>query len=71
MDYPEYSYPVITSVNKLNKHKAAKNMSTFDFSTPYTKIPHGKLLCVLSEITDFAFKGETRDYVTVYNSGAF
>ena len=26
---------------------------------------------VLNEITDFAFKCGTRDYVTVYNSGAF
>ena len=46
-------------------------MSTFAFSTFYTKIPHDKLLYVLNEITDFAFKGGTRDYVTVYNSGAF
>ena len=65
------SYPVISSINKLNKRKAAKSLSTFDFSTLYTKIPHDNLLHVLNEITDFAFKGETRDYVTVYNSGAF
>ena len=65
------SYPVISSLNKLNKRKAAKSMSTFDFSTHYTKIPHDKLLYVLNEITDFAFKGGTRDYVTVYNSGAY
>ena len=32
-------------------------MSTFDFSTLYTKIPHDQLLYVLNEITDFAFKG--------------
>ena len=37
-------------------------MSTFDFSTFYTKIPHHKLLHVLTEITDFTFKGETRDF---------
>ena len=36
-------------------------MSTFDFSTLYTKIPREKLLCVLNEINDLAFKGETRD----------
>ena len=65
------NYPVISSINKLNKRKAAKSMSTFDFSTLYTKIPHDKLLYVLNEITDFAFKGGTRDCVTVYNSGAF
>ena len=65
------SYPVISSINKLNKRKAAKSMSTFDFSALYTKIPHDKLLHVLNEITDFAFEGGTRVYVTVYNSGAF
>ena len=65
------SYPVISSINKLHKSKAAKSMSTFDFSTPYTKIRQHKLLYVLNEITDFPFKGGTRDYVTVYNSGAF
>ena len=46
-------------------------MSTFNFSLLYTKIPHEKLLYVFNEITDFAFKGGTRDYVTGYNSGAF
>ena len=61
----------MSSINKLNKRKAAKTKSTFDFSTIYTKIPHNKLLYVLNEINDFAFKGRTRDYVTVYNSGAF
>ena len=46
-------------------------MSTFDFSMLSTKIPHDKPLHVLNEITDFAFIGGTRDYVTAYNSGAF
>ena len=54
-----------------SKRKTAKSMSTFDFSTLYTKIPHGKLLHVLNEITDCAFKVGTRGYVTVYNSRAF
>ena len=62
------SYPVISSINELKKRKAVKSMSTFAFSTFFTKIPHDKLLYVLNEITDFA---GARDYVTVYNSGAF
>ena len=65
------SYPVIPIINNLNKHKAAKGMSTFDFSMPYTKLPHDKLLYVLNELTGFAFEGGARDFVTVYNSGAF
>ena len=34
------SYPVISNISKLSKTKAAKSMSTSDFSTLYTKIPH-------------------------------
>ena len=49
--------------------KAAKRMSTFDFSMIYTKIPHDKLLYVLNKINDFPFKRGARDYVSVYNSG--
>ena len=64
-------YPVVSTINKLNKRKVAKSMSSFDFSTLYSEIPHEKIPYVLDEITDFAFKDGTRDYVTVYNSGAF
>ena len=46
-------------------------MPTFDFSTLYTKIPPEKLLYILNEIIEFAFKGGTRDCITFYNSGSF
>ena len=39
---------------------------TFDFSMLYTKMPHEKLLYVLNEITDFAFKGGARHYVVFF-----
>ena len=63
------SYPLSSSINKLNKRRAAKSMSSFDFSALYTKIPHDQLLYVLNGITHFDFKGGTRDYVSVHNSG--
>ena len=34
-------------IYKINKRKNAKQTSTFDFSTLYTKIPHDKLLDIL------------------------
>ena len=64
------SSSVTSSINELNKRNAAKSMSAFDFSTFYI-IPHDKLLHISNEITDFAFKGGKRDYVTVCSSGAF
>ena len=42
------SYPVISSINKLNKCKTAKITSIFYFSTLYTEIPDDKLLYFLN-----------------------
>ena len=63
--------PVIDNIIKSNKRSAARSMCTFDFSTLYTKIPHTKLLFVLDKIIEFAFKGGTRDTITVNESGAY
>ena len=49
--------PVLNTIQKSVSRKSAKCVSSFDFSTLYTKIPHNKLLDVLCQIIDFAFKG--------------
>ena len=43
-------------INQINKRKNAKQISKFDFSTLYTKIPHDKLLDILYKVVDFVFK---------------
>ena len=53
------SFP-LEYINKINKRKNAKQISTFDFSTLYTKIPYNKLLVILYKVVDFVFKGDTR-----------
>ena len=45
--------PIIDAINKVNLRSSAKTISTFDFSTLYTKIPHDKLLETLNEIITF------------------
>ena len=52
-------------IKKINKRKNAKQISTFDFSTLYTKIPHDQLLDILHKVVDFVFKGGTRDYIII------
>ena len=47
-------------INKINKRKNAKQISTFDFSTLCTKIPYDKLLDILYKVVDFLFKRGTR-----------
>ena len=62
--------PVIKSINNLNKRNKALQITSFDFSTLYTKIPHDKLLKVLNELIDFCFKGGTKDFIAVDKYGA-
>ena len=51
---------VINTLKSLSKRNRAKQLSTFDFSTLYTKIPHKRLLEVLTEIIEFCFKGRSK-----------
>ena len=49
--------------------KNAKQISTFDFSTLYTKMPHEKLLDILCKVVDLVFKGDIRDYIVIKKQG--
>ena len=73
----ENSFPIIEKLSKLNERKKALNVSTYDFSTLYTKLPHDELIKNLDEVVDFAFKGGkkkidgNRKYLTVRGSYAY
>ena len=56
---------VLDSLNRINKKKNAKSISTFDFSTLYTKIPHDKLIKELSEVIDFVFDAGNSKYIAI------
>ena len=56
-------------ISEISKRKNAKQISTFDFSTLYTKIPHEKLRNILYKVVDFVFKGGTRDYMIINRKG--
>ena len=59
----ENSKPLINKLNVINSRKKNKEISTFDFSTLYTKLPHDDLLRVLNSLIDFVFDGGTRNYL--------
>ena len=73
----ENSSPVIEKLTKINSRKKAKDISTYDFSTLYTKLQHDGLINNLNDIVDFAFRGGNekkdgnRKYLTVINSSTF
>ena len=61
----ENADPIINALNEINKKGTAKDISTFDFSTLYTNIPHDKLLERLDRLVDFAFKGGDKNYINI------
>ena len=62
--------PVTDAMNGLNNQRKATSVSTIDFSTFHTKLPHNKLLMVLNSLIDFCFDGGENKYSTVSNCGA-
>ena len=73
----ENSKPVIEKLKKINSQNGAKDISTYDFSTLYTKLPHTDLINNLSEIVDFAFSGGNvkkdgnRRFLTINGKSAY
>ena len=63
------SQPVLQALNQINSKKNAKTISSFDFSTLYTSIPHTKLLEELSGLIKFIFKGGTRSTISINKYG--
>ena len=61
---------ILGSIRKLNKGHRAKRVSTFDFSTLYTNIPHNKLIAVLNELIDFCFQGREDKLIAITKYGA-
>ena len=61
--------PVLETLNRINKKLNAKSISTFDFSTLYTKLPHDKLLKELSEVIDFVFNAGSNKHIAISKYG--
>ena len=56
----ENSKPVIDKLDQMHTKQNAKPISTFDFSTLYTKSPHKDLIKVRFHLTDFGFDGRSK-----------
>ena len=73
----ENSFPIIDKLTRINDKKNAKDISTYDFSTLYTKLQHDDLISNLNDIVDFAFNGGNekkdgnRKYITVTSHSTY
>lgn len=63
------STPVLETLDKINSRNNAKVVSSFDFSTLYTKIPHAKLFDELFGIIKFIFKGGASTEISINKLG--
>ena len=54
------SKSLLLKLEQLDTKKAAKKISTFDFSTLYTKLPHKDLIGVLQDLVEFVFINKCR-----------
>ena len=61
---------VVAALDKISAKGKARSISTFDFSTLYTKIPHDKLIDVLNQLVDFVFNNTDRAFLSVTDTGA-
>ena len=65
------SRPVIDKLNNINNRNNAKSITTYDFSTLYTNIPHADLIMKLEKIIDIAFEGGKSRYIRVNDNRAY
>ena len=65
------SKPVIDKLNNINNRNNARTITTYDFSTLYTNIPHADLIMKLEKIIDIAFKGGKAKYIRVNDNRAY
>ena len=61
--------PVINHLERINKRNNAKSISTFDFSTLYTKIPHDQLIERLCKTIDLVFSGGENKCIRISKGG--
>ena len=57
--------PVVKAMKSISTRKRATSISTFDFATLYTTIPHDKLIETMNEIVDFCFAGCSKSKIIV------
>ena len=62
---------VVNALDKISSKNKAISISTFDFSTLYTKIPHDKLIDVLSSTAKSVFNDTNRKNVCVSSKSAY
>ena len=64
---------IASDIQYLNSRTKANSISTYDFTSLYTKIPHSNLIANLEWYIDLAFWGSNKwvkKYISIYSQSA-
>ena len=61
---------IVEYVKLINKCKSGRNITTYDFTTLYTKLEHDQIIDALCFVIDLAFKKSKCNYISVYQKSA-
>ena len=64
------SIPIVDYLKKVNMRGSARNITTYDFATLYTKLPHSDILESMNFVIDLAFKKSKSKFISVYNKSS-
>ena len=64
------SMEILEYVNVINNRKSGRNITTYDFTTLYTKLEHTQILEAMFYVIDLAFKKSKQKYISVYKKAA-
>jgi hypothetical protein len=60
------SLAIVDHLSSINDRSSGRNITTYDFTTLYTMLPHADILESMSVIIDLAFKKSKYKYIAVY-----
>ena len=64
------SKAIVDYLDTLNERYSGRNITTYDFTTLYTKLAHDDILDSMNTIIDLAFKKSKYKFISVYQSSS-
>ena len=60
------STAIVNHLKNVNNRSAGRNITTHDFTTLYTMLPHNDILDSMNNVIDLAFKKSKNKFISVY-----
>ena len=64
------SLSILERLRYLNNKRSGRNITTYDFTTLYTMLPHSEIVESMNSVIDLSFKSAKCSYIAVYSRSA-